>query len=180
MMDRREFLAGLGLVAFAQDPDADPLRRPELAGRSRLPVGDLDNDPVIKALEKRLKCPCPCGLDVFTCRTTDFTCTYSPEVHVEVMDLYRRGLSAEEILSVYVERHGERALMAPPARGFNLMGYLVPGAAIVAVGSILALVLLRRHGRMTPAVPVAGTDEPPAIGTEDLERLERALEEVAD
>ena len=48
---------------------------PTVAGRPRSPTTDADNDAAIQALEKRLRCGCGCTLDVYTCRTTDFTCT---------------------------------------------------------------------------------------------------------
>src|SRR2546426_1069442 len=51
---------------------------PSRAGRPLEPVEAADNDAAIQAIEKRLHCTCGCGLDVYTCRTTDFTCTPSP------------------------------------------------------------------------------------------------------
>lgn len=184
-MDRRQFLAGLGVVLALPRPvqDADPLRDPVMAGRSRLPVSDFSNDATIQAIEKQLKCTCGCNLDIYTCRTTDFTCTYSPQLHAEIVDLYRQGLSPEQVIAAFVERHGEVALMAPPARGFNLMGYIVPGTAIVAAASILAMVLLRRNRQTTPGpvpAPVRRDGAGVALSSEERERLEQALSEVAD
>src|SRR5690348_18097192 len=39
---------------------------------------------------------CGCTLDVFTCRTTDFSCTYSPRLHREVLALRASGKRSEE------------------------------------------------------------------------------------
>lgn len=179
-MDRRNFVAGLGLLALGQLPDADRLRDPVAAGRSRVPIGDLDNDETIKAIERKLKCTCGCNLDIFTCRTTDFTCTYSPQLHAEIMELHRSGLGPEQILDAFVERHGVQALMAPPARGFNLMGYLVPGAAVLAAGTILAVALALRQRAAAPVAAAPAAAPRSDVSREELERLERALEEVAD
>jgi cytochrome c-type biogenesis protein CcmH len=132
----------------------------------------------VQAIEQQLACSCGCTLDVFTCRTTDFTCTYSPALHREVLVLRDQGKTAREILDAFVSKYGEKALMAPKPEGFNLWGYLLPGVAIAAAAVTLAAVLRRREavaGSIEPA-PV-----PPATPTpEELEQLRRALEEVQD
>ncbi|HXG44816.1 MAG TPA: cytochrome c-type biogenesis protein CcmH, partial [Gemmatimonadales bacterium] len=172
MPDRRRFLAALALSlaagrAWAQDAplagqgDVGTLRDPWSAGRPRDRTGDLENDATIQAVERRLRCPCPCGLDVYTCRTTDFTCTYSPEAHREVLALYQQGRSPQEIIDAFVARYGERALMAPPPRGFNLAGYLVPGAVVLLLGAALVVVLRRRSAGAAGAA-AAGVSAPVA------------------
>jgi cytochrome c-type biogenesis protein CcmH len=190
MMDRREFLGVTfgGLVLLQQappapsGPQADPLRIPEAAGRSRLPITDYNNDPIIKETELQLKCTCGCNLDIFTCRTTDFTCAYSPELHLEIVELFKQGKTPEEVIAAFVAKYGEQSLMAPKAEGFNLAGYLVPGLATLAAALALGTYLLRRH-RETPAVvATAGTTLPGAapVSSEEMEKLKRALSEVAD
>lgn len=190
-MDRRSFLgASLGALALVpQDsvqapgqPAADPLRIPEAAGRSRIPVGDLDNATVIKEIEGKLKCTCGCNLDIFTCRTTDFTCGSSPEHHLEIVELFKQGKTPEEVIAAFVAKYGEQSLMAPKAEGFNLAGYLVPGLATLAAASALGIYLLRRHRETPAAVATAGTTLPGAapVSPEEMEKLKRALSEVAD
>ncbi len=143
----------------------------------------MDDDAEIQAIEQRLACSCGCTLDIFTCRTTDFTCTYSPQLHTEVVALHQSGKTAREILDAFVLKYGEKALMAPKPEGFNLMGYLVPGAAIVTAGAGLLLVLGRRKAAVSRAASAASAPEPPAepnASPEELERLRRALAEVDD
>ncbi len=163
---------------------ADLLRDPTRVGASRDTLTALDNDPVIIAIERRLRCTCGCTLDIYTCRTTDFTCTFSPALHKEVMAMYSDGKTPEEIIEVFVAREGEAILMAPPAEGFNLAGYVVPGAVMLAgVAALLAWVTRRRN-----AVAVAGGGEIggsalPAdqqIDPAEREQLRRALESVDD
>jgi cytochrome c-type biogenesis protein CcmH len=177
-------LAGQGDVGTLRDPGA--------AGRPRAPTEIADYDERIKAIEQRLACSCGCTLDIFTCRTTDFTCTYSPQLHREVVDLDRAGKTAQEVLDAFVAKYGEKALMAPKPEGFNLWGYLLPGSAILLAGGALVAFISRRRvavaGATAPAVtagpsatptPMAGT--PPVNATpEEMERLKRALAEVED
>jgi cytochrome c-type biogenesis protein CcmH len=152
-------------------------------GRSRTPTDPRENDAQIQAIEQRLACTCGCTLDVFTCRTTDFSCTYSPALHREVLALRDEGKTAQEIVDAFVAKYGEKALMAPKPKGvLNLTGYLLPGALIAAAGAGLLLFI----GKRKAAVAAAIASESPAGGrsgvasTDELERLNRALAEIED
>jgi len=192
-VNRRGFLRGAGLVGAAlalrprrtagqgtppQADSADRLYDPSVV-QQRAVATAADNAPDLKALEHRLKCTCGCNLDIYTCRTTDFTCTYSPALHREVMALRQEGKTSEQVVAAFVAKYGEQILMAPKPEGFNLAGYLLPGALVAAAGTLLAVVLLRRGRRAAPlsAVAPAGTA---AQGDGDAERLRRALAEVED
>jgi cytochrome c-type biogenesis protein CcmH len=172
------------------------LRDPAAAGRPRAPTELADYDERIKAIERRLACSCGCTLDIFTCRTTDFTCTYSPQLHRKVVEMDRAGRTAQEILDAFVAEYGEKALMAPRPEGFNLWGYLLPGSAILLAGGALVALISRRRvavagvsGGDTRSARVpddggrldrpGGSVEPPAT-PEEMERLRRALAEVQD
>jgi cytochrome c-type biogenesis protein CcmH len=169
---QQDSLAGRGATGTLRDPTA--------VGRPRQPTDVRENDAEIKRIEQRLACSCGCTLDVFTCRTTDFTCTYSPELHREVLALRDQGKNAREILDAFVAKYGEKALMAPEPRGFNLWGYLLPGALVGGAAVALAAILKRREA----VAAAAGADQSPApqvaATPEELERLNRALEEVPD
>jgi cytochrome c-type biogenesis protein CcmH len=185
---------GLPLLA-AQEPMAGrgaqgTLRDPTIAGRSRGPTGPGDNDERIKLIEHKLRCTCGCNLDIFTCRTTDFTCTYSPELHKEVMALDQEGKTAQQILDAFVAKYGEKTLMAPKPVGFNLWGYLLPGVAITTGAVLLAIVIGRRERRLSlslaaaPGVdrerPTSPTPDGVAPTPQELEALQKALLEVED
>jgi len=202
-LSRRGFLARLGAAALIPQQGQDSLagrgelgtlRDPAAAGRPRAPTEIADYDERIKAIEHRLACSCGCTLDIFTCRTTDFTCTYSPQLHREVVELDRAGKTAQEILDAFVEKYGEKALMAPKPEGFNLWGYLLPGSAILVAGGALVAVLFRRSRLLIPSgagdlqgeAPgprgrsLAGARDEDARAPEEMERLRRALAEVED
>jgi len=190
-VSRRVFLGavGTGLLTArppvrpsAQDtlPGAGPtgkLGDPQRAGRPLEPVTARDNLAAIQAIEKRLKCTCGCNLDIYTCRTTDFTCSVSPELHRQVLARYEAGQAGEQIVAAFVAEHGPAILMAPPRRGFNLVAYFLPTIVVVIAGVLLTLAL-RRWTRLAadrPAVaPAGGTPASPA----ELERLRRELEQI--
>ena len=125
------------------------------------------------ALEHQIRCQCGCTLDVFTCRTTDFSCQVSPAMHRDIMALVSGGYTDREILDAFVDVYGERVLMAPPRVGFNIVGYVLPGIAI-AVGAIVLAVVIRRWRPADRAVtmsPDASLNATP----EELRRLEAAV-----
>ncbi|MGH7516653.1 MAG: cytochrome c-type biogenesis protein CcmH [Gemmatimonadales bacterium] len=181
---------------LAGQGDAGALRDPTAAGRPRTATAARDNDEAIKRIEQQLRCTCGCNLDIFTCRTTDFTCTYSPELHREVVALSDGGRTAQEIIDAFVAKYGERVLMAPKPVSFNLVGYLLPGAAILVGGAALAWVIGRRQagGRARgragsePGASTVAADAGPGPSThpsirpsaEELDRLQRELADVED
>jgi cytochrome c-type biogenesis protein CcmH len=149
------------------------VRPPKTSGvRSALTDDERD------ALERKIHCQCGCTLDVYVCRTTDFSCQVSPAMHRDVIALVEGGHSAQEIIDAFVDTYGEVALMAPKREGFNWAGYLVPFGALAAGGAALVTVLRRMQRR---AEAVAATARPvgaggPALGTADeLARLDAAI-----
>jgi cytochrome c-type biogenesis protein CcmH len=128
------------------------------------------------ALEHQIRCQCGCTLDVYTCRTTDFSCQVSPAMHRDVMALVEGGYSAQEILDAFVGSYGERALMAPKKEGFNWAGYLVPFGALAA-GAAAVLVVLRgmQRGSAPAEVPVDGVVVPPLGTADELSKLDDAI-----
>ncbi|HLS47443.1 MAG TPA: cytochrome c-type biogenesis protein CcmH [Gemmatimonadales bacterium] len=161
--------------------DDGRLYLPGAAGRPRTPTRPGDASEEIKLIEQKLACHCGCTLDIFTCRTTDFTCTTSPRLHAEVVALYEGGASGREIIDHFKAAYGEQALMAPEPEGFNLAGYFVPGIAIVLMGSVLTWVVSRRLRLAPAAVPdPTQASEPAAVTAEAEARLRQALAEVED
>ena len=186
------FTAALGLLAAyppsrltVQSPDSLPgtgpsgrLWDPVRAGRPLDPVTAADNDAAIQAIEKQIHCTCGCNQDVYTCRTTDFTCTTSPAMHRHVLALAEQGKNGEQVLEQFVRENGVAILMAPPKRGFNWLGYLVPSALILAAGVVLTLVL-RRWARAAPAASASRPQSAPSSTPEELERLRHELDRLS-
>lgn len=203
-LSRRGFVAALPLAAFALaraarsagaqetapiEGGAAVRQEAEVAGASmegdgyvavRLPA-KAGARPSMSAqerdeVERLLSCPCPCTLDVFTCRTS-MPCGFSPRMHADVAALVDGGYSGEEIVDAFRRAYGEKVLMAPEAKGFNLLGYLMPFMAIGGGGVLLAA-MLRRWRRPAPALvastPVAGATP------DELARLEAAVRGEGD
>lgn len=160
---------------FAMDQDAAlPVRLPAKPNaKPSMTAKERDE------LEHHIHCQCGCTLDVFTCRTTDFSCQVSPVMHRDVMELVEGGYSGQEIIDAFVNVYGERALMAPKTSGFHLIAWLMPGVALIGGGSVLAL-LLKRWGersraRAATVKPFIATRGDSDATPEELARLETAV-----
>ena len=141
------------------------------AGGMEPPITQYENDPFVVGIEQKLRCTCGCNLSVYTCRTTDFTCSVSPKMHQQVVALVKQGKTAQQVIDAFVAQYGVAVLMAPPRRGFNLLGYLVPGSLILIVGTALTWVLVRRNraaarsgDQVGVALPLAGAADRLAVG----------------
>jgi cytochrome c-type biogenesis protein CcmH len=146
---------------------AQSVRRPPKPG-AHPSMKDAQRDE----LEHHVRCQCGCTLDVYTCRTTDFSCEVSPAMHADIKSLVEGGYSAQEILDSFVDTYGERALMAPRAEGFNLLGYVAPFAALGAGALAVVAVLRTWKGKKLDAAPLS----PVLHGTPDeLARLDAAI-----
>ena len=144
-----------------------PVRLPAKSSTPSMSTEALDE------LEHHIHCMCGCNLDIFTCRTTDFTCPVSPAMHRDVISLVAGGHSAQEIINAFVGVYGERVLMEPKKTGFNLTGYLTPFAALGG-GAALIVALLRRWKR--PETELATVKPLPVEGTpEEMARLDELM-----
>jgi len=191
MQTRREFLAAVaagatGTVLFAGRGNSqqitqtfsgpmeqDAYRPVKLAGKpgAVASMTDAKRDD----LEHQIKCQCGCPLDIYTCRTTDFSCSVSPAMHADVMSLVDGGYAATEILAAFQKVYGERVLMSPIKSGFNWLGYVTPSVALGA-GAIVVFMLIRKWGERAAQRPVAApitSDATPA----ELEAIDAALKD---
>jgi cytochrome c-type biogenesis protein CcmH len=128
-------------------------------------------------IEHQIKCQCGCPLYIYTCRTTDFSCSVSPAMHADVMTLVDGGYAAKEILAAFQKVYGERVLMSPVKAGFNWLGYVLPSVAISA-GALVVFTLIRKWGERAAAQPA-----PAAVKTNatpgELEAITAALKDDA-
>jgi cytochrome c-type biogenesis protein CcmH len=101
------------------------------------------------------------------------------EMARQMRDLIRERLAAgdrpADVKAYFVQRYGDWVLLAPPARGLNLLLWLAPFGA-VAVGLAVVATLARRWRRQAPR-ELAAT---PAVGQAERDRLAAELERLGD
>jgi cytochrome c-type biogenesis protein CcmH len=186
MTTRREFVSALGSAALvvsaraAYGQQGSEAAGATMSGDGYVPVRRLPRPAAAKrltpderdAVERMISCPCPCTLDVFTCRTS-MPCGFSPRMHSDIVLLANGGYDGKEILTAFEEAYGEKILMAPRKQGFNWVGWIAPFAAVGGGGLVVAA-LIRRWGRRAaehrsaPPVPIEASDA-------EMARLEAAV-----
>ena len=172
-------IPSLGAQGQGEDSLITHLERPRMAGRPRERVTEYENDAFVVGVERKLRCTCGCNLDVYTCRTTDFTCQTSPAMHRQVVALVKQDKSAQDILDVFIAEYGEMVLMAPRKEGFNIVGYVLPGMAITAVGGIMAWVMLRKAAvRSAATVRSVAEERIDSLSEEDSALLQAELADL--
>jgi cytochrome c-type biogenesis protein CcmH/NrfF len=93
----------------------------------------------------------------------------------ETAERLARGDTQEAILEGFRARYGEKVLSSPTFRGFNWLAWIMPFAAVLVSGFVLAVVI-RRWTRSVPepaAIPTAPPADDPL-----RQRLARELEQL--
>ena len=129
------------------------------------------NDEDVHAIATQLRC--------VVCQNLSVADSPS-EMARQMRDLIRERLEAgdrpEQVMAYFVQRYGEWVLLAPPARGLNLVLWLAPFGAVAA--GLALVVTLARRWRRHPASPE--TAPAPAVGPAERERLAAELERLKD
>ncbi|MBL0937260.1 MAG: cytochrome c-type biogenesis protein CcmH [Gemmatimonadaceae bacterium] len=135
----------------------------------------------VEAFERQLACPCPCTLDIYTCRTTDFQCGISPAVHGDIQRLVDGGYTADEIMEAMLGTYGDFILNSPRKQGFNLLAWFAPfaGLALGAVGVGALLRSWRMNARASAEAAAARASSSPAAGNVVDSSLDATPDEMA-
>ncbi len=112
-----------------------------------------------KDIGNKVICLCGCQTSLNDCPMPHCD-EKAAERHLISMDL-AEGKAEPVILQDLVNKYGERVLAAPPAHGFNLTAWFLPGVGLL-IGLFLAITIVRRWHR--PAVQAAATPAVPLDG----------------
>jgi cytochrome c-type biogenesis protein CcmH len=134
-------------------------------------AGASASDEDVQAIASQLRC--------VVCQNLSVADSPS-EMARQMRDLIRERLATgdrpDQVMAYFVQRYGEWVLLAPPARGLNLLLWLAPFGA-VAGGLALVLTLTRRWRRRPVAAEPA---TPPVVGPAERERLAAELDRLRD
>jgi cytochrome c-type biogenesis protein CcmH len=97
------------------------------------------------------------------------------QIRREVLAMVEAGKSRDEILDFYVAKYGERILATPRAKGFNVLAYILPWAALV-LGAGLLIALLRKL--RSPAPVQVPETLPPASDSRYDAIIEKELRDL--
>lgn len=129
--------------------------------------------PEIRRVGDKLACKCgSCNNTVATCQM--LACHYSSPAREQIASMQKQGSSDQAIIDSFVKKVGLAALAVPPAEGFNLLGWLMPFAAL-ALGLAGIGVYMKRFRR--PAATSSPTNDP-VIDEKYRKRIETELAEL--
>ena len=140
-----------------------------------LPVTPVMADAAtVSDISKQLICQCGCTLVLANC--THVECHSREAMTAFIEQEIAGGQSEPQIIQSFVDQYGEQVLASPPKRGFNLVAWLLPFAAILGGGGVIYIALKKWvwQGRQSPTIATAEADEK---NEEYQRRLEKELEE---
>ena len=114
--------------------------------------GDSRRKPSVESLGDQVMCLCGCVATMNHCPHID--CSTREEMKAVIQKEIAAGKDETAILQDLAIRYGVQVLAAPPAKGFDLTVWILPGAGLLA-GLALVMVIVRRWRRPpgAPAVP---------------------------
>lgn len=136
-------------------------------------------DDLTARVADRLRCP--------VCRNQsvlESSSTLAREMQAEIRRRLARGESPEEVEAYFVSRYGEWILLQPPARGINLLVYVLPVVALLLGGWVVVRLVRRWTADGESTETAAGAADaapggPPDSGEAGLSpEEERQLEEA--
>jgi len=124
-----------------------------------------------KRVADKIVCQCGCSYPLDTCPHTD--CPWAPKIRAGILEQVTAGKTEEEILAGLVAQYGQVILAAPPPRGFNLVGWIMPFAALVlGIWIVRRIVLVWRARRPAPQADPGLVDRYRQTIEKELKRLE--------
>jgi len=126
-----------------------------------------EKEEIARRIEGELMAPC-CWAEPVSQHLSQI----AEEMRREIRTMLAAGKSEQEILDIYVAKYGERILTTPPARGFNLLAYIMPWVLAVT-GVVAVVVVLKRWLTLRPAESIT-----PAVDDGYADRIDRELRDL--
>lgn len=108
----------------------------------------LADGPTVSDVAGELVCQCGCTLILSNCNHAE--CGVGVPMTALIKQKLAQGESKEQIIDYFVAQYGEKVLASPLKKGFNLVAWLLPFAAMLAGGVVIYLALktwVRRGSR---------------------------------
>jgi cytochrome c-type biogenesis protein CcmH/NrfF len=123
----------------------------------------------LKSVGDQAFCQCGCNQTLSGCNHVE--CSSRSEMNDQIQKGIAENKSQTTILQDLVLRYGVKVLASPPASGFNLVVWILPGVGLAA-GLAVVMAVVRRWQR-----PRAGSGSSPAGGVDPqlLAAIEREM-----
>lgn len=135
------------------------------------------NAQTVSDIANQLICQCGCNMVLLNCSHGE--CSSREAMTALIKQKIDQGQSETEIIQFFVAQYGEKVLASPPKRGFNLVAWLLPFAAILAGGGVIYIALKKWvwQGKQSPTIATTEADDK---DEEYRRRLEQELKEFRE
>jgi len=139
-------------------------------------VAASQTNVTLEQVGSKVFCLCGCATTLNHCPHLPSECQSRAAIQGLILTDIRQGKAEAAILQDLTNRYGVRVLAAPPARGFDLVAWILPGFGLVLGLGIVVIVVDRWRRK----IPVASEPpwEPPVDGKimaaveEEMSKLE--------
>ncbi len=128
-------------------------------------------------ISDQLICQCGCTLVLTNC--THSECMSRDAMLTFIEQKLTEGQSGEQIIQAFVTQYGEQVLSSPPKKGFNLMAWITPFAAIL-LGAVVIFIALKKWVRQGHQIQPDSTDDNDEMNEEYQRRLDKELSEFGE
>lgn len=129
--------------------------------------------PTVKSIGDAVMCQCGCAQTVTACN--HFECGTRAEMNAFSDKEIKAGKDETTILQDFVKQYGVQVLASPPASGFNLTVWVLPGIGLIV--SLFVVVVIVRRWRRPP--PESNLPPPEPIDPKIIEAMEEEMKKVA-
>jgi len=123
-------------------------------------------------ISDRLTCQCGCNDGLRVCNHQN--CPSAIPMRRTIEKKLTEGQSEDEIVNAFVKQYGVVVLSTPPAEGFNLAAWVMPGFAIL-IGLFL---IFHFAGHWVARRKLAAAQPAPDVDPEMQKRIERELDSM--
>lgn len=134
-------------------------------------------DPVLAkrfdTISNRLVCQCGCNEVLNVCNHQN--CPSAIPMRESIEKQLTAGAPDDSIVQGFVKQYGLKVLSSPPAKGFNLAAWVMPGFALL-IGILIALYIAARWAAKRKLAAAAAPA--PSVDPEMQKRIEKDLKSI--
>ena len=119
-------------------------------------LGDNSRTPTMEVIGNEVQCTCGCNAPLNGCPHID--CAEKAQMQALIKKEIADGKDETTILQDLSLKYGLQVLSTPPAHGFNLSIWILPGIGLLA--GLALVVFIARRWKIKPALVSAGSAKP--------------------
>ncbi len=133
--------------------------------------------PTLEQVGNKVYCLCGCVTLLNRCPHLPSECQSRAEMQAVIRAGIQKGETGPAILNDLVRRYGLKVLASPPAAGFDLAVWVLPGVALIA-GLVIVLLIVKRWRARVAGTAAAASAEAPPVDPKILAAVEEEMNQI--